>query len=72
MEYEQALIIGRRRRADAAMALGGYMKERVMEVCAVKPSKDSGLDAGVAEKAVGSLDAVLGSGRTPPAAKVTW
>ena len=45
MEYEQALIIGKRRRADAAMALGGYVREKAMEVCAVKPSKDSGLDA---------------------------
>ena len=45
MEYEQAFIIGKRRRADAAMALGGYVRERAMEVCAVKPSKDSGLDA---------------------------
>jgi len=45
MEYEQALIIGKRRRADAAVALGGYVRERVTEVCAVKPSKKSGLDA---------------------------
>jgi len=45
MEYEQALIIGKRRRADAATALGGYMRERAMEVCAVKPSKDAGLNA---------------------------
>jgi len=45
MEYEQALIIGKRRRADAAMALGGYIRERATEVCAVKPSKNSGLDA---------------------------
>jgi len=45
MEYEQALIIGKRRRADAAMALSGYVRERVTEVCAVKPSKNSGLDA---------------------------
>jgi len=37
MEYEQALIIGRRRRADAAMALGGYMREKAMtEVRQVK------------------------------------
>ena len=45
MEYEQALIIGKRRRTDAAMALSDYVRERVTEVCAVKPSKDSGLDA---------------------------
>ena len=45
MEYEQALIIGKRRRADAAMALSGYIRERATEVCAVKPSKNSGLDA---------------------------
>lgn len=45
MEYEQALIIGKRRRADAAVALGGYVRERVTDLCAVKPSKDSGLDA---------------------------
>jgi hypothetical protein len=43
MEYEQALIIGKRLRADAAMALGGYVREKAMEVCAVKPSKDSAL-----------------------------
>ena len=45
MEYEQALIIGKRRRADAAMALAGYVRERVTEVCAVKPAKGAGLDA---------------------------
>jgi hypothetical protein len=45
MEYEQASIIGKRRRADAALALSNYVRERVAEVCAVKPSKDSGLDA---------------------------
>ena len=45
MEFEQAAIIGKRRRADSAMALGGYVREKAMEVCAVKPSKDSGLDA---------------------------
>jgi len=45
MEYEQALIIGKRRRADAALALSTYVRERAGEVCAVKPSKDSGLDA---------------------------
>jgi hypothetical protein len=39
------LIIGKRRCADAAMALGGYVREKVTEVCAVKPSKNSGLDA---------------------------
>jgi hypothetical protein len=45
MEFEQAAIIGRRRRLDAAMALGGYVREKVVVVCTVKPSKDSGLDA---------------------------
>jgi len=45
MEYEQAFIIGKRRRADAAVALGGYVRERVTDLCAVKPSKDAGLDA---------------------------
>ena len=45
MEYEQALIIGKRRRADASLALSGYVRERATEVCAVKPAKDSGLDA---------------------------
>jgi len=45
MEYEQAFIIGKRRRVDAAMALGGHVRERVTDLCAVKPSKDSGLDA---------------------------
>lgn len=44
MEYEQALIIGKRRRADAAIALAGYVRERVTEVCAVKPAKGAGLD----------------------------
>ena len=45
MDYEQALIIGKRRRADAALALGTYVRKRAMEVCAVKPAKDAGLDA---------------------------
>ena len=45
MEYEQALIIGKRRRGDAAVALSGYTREKVMEVCAVKPARDAGLDA---------------------------
>ena len=45
MDYEQALIIGKRRRIDAAFALTGYMRERAMEVCAVKPAKNEGLDA---------------------------
>jgi len=45
MEYEQALIIGKRRRTDAALALSNYVRERAGEVCAVKPSRDSGLDA---------------------------
>ena len=44
-EHEQALIIGRRRRADAAGALSRYLNDRTIEICAVKPSKDSGLDA---------------------------
>jgi hypothetical protein len=45
MEYEQAVIIGKRRRADAALALSIYVREKAMEVCAVKPAKNSGLDA---------------------------
>ena len=45
MEHEQASIIGKRRRADAAGALSRYLNDRTVEVCAVKPSKDSGLDA---------------------------
>ena len=45
MEYEQALIIGRRRRADAAQFLSSYIKERVSDLCAVKPAKGAGLDA---------------------------
>ena len=45
MDYEQALIIGKRRRTDAALALGTYVRERAMEVCAVKLAKDAGLDA---------------------------
>jgi len=45
MEYEQALIVGRRRRADAALALSNYVGERAAEVVAVKPARDVGLDA---------------------------
>jgi hypothetical protein len=45
MGYEQAFIIGKRRRADAAAVLGGYLRERVGELCAVKPAKNQGLDA---------------------------
>ena len=45
MEFEQAAIIGKRRRLDAAIALTGYMREKAMEVCAVKPAKGAGLDA---------------------------
>ena len=45
MEYEQALIVGKRRRTDAMYALSRYVNERAMEVCAVKPSRESGLDA---------------------------
>jgi hypothetical protein len=44
MQYEEALIIGRRRRADAAVALSGYIRERAIEVCAVKPAKHASLD----------------------------
>ena len=45
MQYEEALIIGRRRRADAAVALSGYIREKAMEVCAVKPAKGASLDS---------------------------
>ena len=45
MEFEEASIIGKRRRADATLALSGYMRERAMELCAVKPGKNAGLDA---------------------------
>jgi hypothetical protein len=45
MQYEEALIIGKRRRADAAAGLGGYLRQRVTELCAVKPAKGEGLDA---------------------------
>jgi hypothetical protein len=45
MQYEEALIIGKRRRADAAAALSAYVKERVTDICAVKPAKDAGIDA---------------------------
>ena len=45
MEYEQALIVGKRRRADAALALSTYVRERAGELCAVKPARDAGLDA---------------------------
>ena len=45
MDYEQALVIGKRRRSDAMMTLTMYVQERALEVCAVKPSRDSGLDA---------------------------
>ena len=46
MEYEQALIVGKRRRSDAALALSCYVRERAAEVCAVKPAKGTSLDAG--------------------------
>jgi len=39
MEYQQALIIGRRRRSDAAMVLIIHVTQRVTEVCAVKARK---------------------------------
>jgi hypothetical protein len=45
MEFEQAAIIGRRRRADAAQFLSSHIKERVTDLCAVKPAKGAGLDA---------------------------
>ena len=45
MDTAARVMDGKRRRADAAMALGGYVREKAMEVCAVKTSKDSGLDA---------------------------
>ncbi len=45
MEHEQALIIGKRRRADAMHALTWYLNERAGEVCAVKPAKDAGVDS---------------------------
>jgi len=44
MEFEQAAIIGKRRRADAAQFLSSYIKERVSDLCAVKPAKGAGLD----------------------------
>jgi hypothetical protein len=45
MEFEQAAIIGKRRRVDATLFLSGHMRERAAEVCAVKPAKNAGLDA---------------------------
>jgi len=45
MDYEQALIIGKRRRSDAMMALSVYVREKAVEVCAVKPARNAGLDA---------------------------
>ena len=45
MQYEEAVIIGKRRRADAAVALSGYIRERAMEVCAVKPAKGASLNS---------------------------
>ena len=45
MEYQQALIIGKRRRSDAALALSMYMQERATDICAVKPAKGQGMDA---------------------------
>jgi hypothetical protein len=45
MDYEQASIIGKRRRADAAMLLSGRVRERVGEFCAVKAAKGQELDA---------------------------
>ncbi len=45
MEFEQAAIIGRRRRLDAAQFLSSHIKERVTDLCAVKPAKGAGLDA---------------------------
>jgi hypothetical protein len=45
MEYQQALIMGRRGRSDAALALSMYMQERATDICAVKPAKGQGMDA---------------------------
>jgi hypothetical protein len=45
MEYQQALVIGKRRRSDAVYLLTMHMRERVMEVCALQPATDSGLDS---------------------------
>ena len=44
MEYEQALIIGKRRRADAAQFLSSHIKERVSDLCAVKPTNEAEVD----------------------------
>jgi hypothetical protein len=45
MEYEEALIIGKRRRGEAALTLSIHLRERAVEVCAVKPAWQAGLDA---------------------------
>ena len=45
MEFQEAVVIGRRRRADARLTLSGYIQEMAVDVCAVKPAKNSGLDA---------------------------
>ena len=45
MNYEEAIIIGKRRRSDAACALSRYLSERVAELCPVRPTKGSVVDA---------------------------
>jgi len=44
MEFEQAAIIGRRRRLDAAQFLSSHIKERVTDLCAVKPTNEAEVD----------------------------
>ena len=39
IEHEQALIIGKQRRAQATLALSIYVRQQAEEVCAVKPAK---------------------------------
>jgi hypothetical protein len=39
MEYQEALSIGKQRRAEATLALSIHVRQRAEEVCAVKPAK---------------------------------
>ena len=45
MNYEEAIVVGKRRRSDAACALSRYLSERVAELCPVRPAKGSVVDA---------------------------
>jgi len=45
VNYEQAAIVGKRRRLDAVAALSLYLHERATEVCAVRAAEGQGIDA---------------------------